>query len=257
MASAYDAAVSSGGRVERGVWVTMGDVGTTRRIAAAGFEWLCLDQQHGLLDRARAAEIMRGLGDGGPEIAVRVAALDAAEIGFALDIGATIVIIPMIEHADDARAAVSASLYPPRGRRSWGPISPLWMRDAPTAAEAHDRTRVWAMIETQGALEHLDEILQVDGLHGVFLGPNDLSLALGTTLDALLADSGPQAPLPRIVAACRRAGLTLGAYGADAARTARLAELGFEFIAVTTDVAIVDSGAALALPGTSPAPSAY
>jgi len=235
----------------------MGDVGTTRRIAAAGFDWLCLDQQHGLLDRARLAEIMRGIGDGPPEIAVRVAALDAAEIGFALDVGATIVIIPMIEHADDARAAVNAGLYPPRGRRSWGPIAPLWMRDAPTAAEANDRTRVWAMIETRGALEQLDEILQVDGLDGVFLGPNDLSLALGTTLDALLADSRSDAPLPRIVAACRRAGLALGAYGADAGRTARLAELGFEFIAVTTDVAIVDAGAALALPGTTTAPSAY
>jgi len=237
--------------------VTMGDVGTTRRIADAGFDWLCLDQQHGLIDRARLAEIVRGIGDGAPEIAVRVAALDAAEIGFALDIGATIVIIPMIEHADDARAAVNAALYPPRGRRSWGPIAPLWMHDAPTAAEAHHRTRVWAMIETRGALDQLDEILQVDGLDGVFLGPNDLSLALGTTLDALLADSGPDAPLPRIVAACRRAGLTLGAYGADAGRTARLAELGFEFIAVTTDVAIVDAGAALALPGTTTAPSAY
>jgi len=235
----------------------MGDVGTTRRIAAAGFDWLCLDQQHGLLDRARLAEIVRGLGDGGTEIAVRVAALNAAEIGFALDIGATIVIIPMIEHADDARAAVNAALYPPRGRRSWGPISPLWMRDAPPAAEAHRRTRVWAMIETRGALDQLDGIIQVDGLDGVFLGPNDLSLALGTTLDALLADSRSDAPLPRIVAACRRAGLALGAYGADAGRTARLAELGFEFIAVTTDVAIVDAGAALALPGTTTAPSAY
>jgi 4-hydroxy-2-oxoheptanedioate aldolase len=235
----------------------MGEVGTTRRIAAAGFDWMCLDQQHGLLDRGRVAEILRGIGDDGPDIAVRVAALDAAAIGYALDVGATIVIIPMIEHADDARAAVNASLYPPRGRRSWGPISPLWMRAAPPAAEAHDRTRVWAMIETRGALEQLDEILQVDGLGGVFLGPNDLSLALGTTLDALLADSGADAPLPRIVAACRRAGLTPGAYAADAERTARLAELGFEYIAVTTDVAIVDSGAALALPGTTPAVGAY
>jgi len=131
------------------------------------------------------------------------------------------------------------------------------MRDAPPAAEAHRRTRVWAMIETRGALDQLDGIIQVDGLDGVFLGPNDLSLALGTTLDALLADSRSDAPLPRIVAACRRAGLALGAYGADAGRTARLAELGFEFIAVTTDVAIVDAGAALALPGTTTAPSAY
>ena len=227
----------------------MGDIGTTRRIAGAGFDWLCLDQQHGLLDRARVAELLRGADDGWPEIAVRVAALNAAEIGFALDVGATIVIIPMIENADDARHAVNASLYPPRGRRSWGPIAPLWMRDAPTAAEAHERTRVWVMIETQGALEQLDEILSVDGLDGVFLGPNDLSLALGTTLDALLADSRPDAPLARIVAACRQAGLRLGAYGADPERTARLAELGFEFIAVTTDVGIVDAGAALALPG--------
>jgi len=250
-------APSSKGRVARGVWVTLGDVGTTRRIAAAGFEWLCLDQQHGLLDRARVADDLRGLGGDGPEIAVRVPELDAAAIGFALDVGATIVIIPMIEHADDARAAVNAALYPPRGRRSWGPISPLWLHDAPTAAEAHDRTRVWAMIETRGALEQLDEIVQVDGLDGVFLGPNDLSLALGTTVDDLLAASGADAPLHRIVAACRRAGLTLGAYGADAARSARLAELGFEYIAVTTDVAIVDSGAALALGGESSAPSVY
>ncbi len=227
-----------------GVWAQTGSAIVVAQLARAGFDWICLDGQHGVYDRATLAACVETATGGASRVVVRVPANDAAAIGYALDLGADAVLVPLVESADDARAAVAASFYPPRGTRSWGPLQPLWGREAPAPAAEPSYPVCWVMVETPGALARLDEILDVPGIGVVFVGPFDLSLALGTTVDELLAAPGDDAPLARVVAAARARGIGLGAFGATRARARRLRALGFEHVVVATDGGLLASAAA-------------
>ncbi|MBB5841960.1 4-hydroxy-2-oxoheptanedioate aldolase [Conyzicola lurida] len=229
----------------RGAWMMLGEPGLTARIAGAGFDWILLDQQHGAIGPDRLVGLARAHDHGACELAVRVPSADPAAIGRALDVGASIVVVPLVQTADEARAIVAAANYPPVGGRSWGPLTPLWGAPTPDAASA--KPRLWPMIETRTALDQLDEILAVEGLDAVFIGPYDLSLALGMTLAELLADD--RGPLATIVAACRKAGVACGAFAGSPANAKRLAKFGFGHLAVTTDLGIIDAGTAFVLPG--------
>ncbi len=235
--------------VRRGIWCHLGEPVATGVAARAGADWLCLDSQHGLFDRAAVAAVLADAREGWPPIAVRVSELDAAEIGYALDVGADWVIVPLIETVEQARRAVEFAYYPPLGRRSMGPIAPLWGRPAPTTAEANGRGRVWIMVETAAGLDVVDDLLAVDGVAGVLVGPNDLALTLGLDQDAMLADLSPESPIARIVAAARAAGVAIGAFAGGQERTAAMVAQGVEWIAVTTDSAALDHGARALLGG--------
>jgi len=237
----------------RGAWMMLGEPGLTGRIASAGFDWILLDQQHGAIGPDRLVELARAHDHSASMLAVRVASDDAHAIGRALDVGATIVVVPMVESAAQAGAIVSAAQYPPRGRRSWGPLTAMWGRSPLLPTESDPR--VWVMVETREALDALSEICAVPELDSVFVGPYDLSLALGTTVQELLDDTDGQ--LARIVSECRDAGISSGAFAGSAAVAERLREIGFDNLAVATDVGIVDAGAAHALPGGDPARSLY
>src|SRR3954469_17119291 len=134
----------------RGIWCLLGECGTATRLAMAGFDWLLLDMQHGAYDRARGVDTLRLSTAAWARPLVRVPALDPAAIGAVLDAGAHGVIVPLFDSAADAQRAVEVALYPPLGGRSWGPLEPLWRRQAPTADEANARTEVWVMVETRG-----------------------------------------------------------------------------------------------------------
>ncbi len=230
--------------LDPGLWGLLGQPDVMRRLAGAGPGWLCLDSQHGLFDRAAIAATLAALPAGGPPVAVRVSQLDDAEIGHALDAGARRVIVPMVETVEQAARAAAAAAYPPHGRRSWGPIAPLHSRAAPAAADA-PLDAVWIMVETAVALEAVEELAAVPGVAGLFVGPFDLALALGTTVDALLA--APDSPLRRIAAAARAAGVVAGAFAGDPDRGASLNALGFGPVAVGSDTGALDLGAATLL----------
>ena len=121
---------------------------------------------------------------------VRVEANHATPIGRALDLGAAGVIVPLVNSADDAAAAVAAARYPPRGIRSYGPLRSD-LRIGPTPAEVDDTVLVLAMIETADGLTNLEEIAATPGLDGVYVGPSDLSIGLGAAYpgDPAIADS--------------------------------------------------------------------
>lgn len=244
-------------RTTSGMWCVLGEIATTARLATAGYDWLLLDAQHGAFDRSRVIESLRLRSEDWAPVLVRVPALDFAAIGAALDAGAQGVMVPMVDSAAEARAAAEAALYPPLGRRSWGPIMPLWGRPAPTSSEANERVEVWVMVETRRALDEVEQIAAVPGVTALFVGPNDLALALGTSREELLADTGDDAPLRRVVEACRRAGVRSGAFGGDPATAARLVAIGFNDVAVTTDAGALDAGAAAMLGAEAPARRAY
>ncbi|HMM95044.1 aldolase/citrate lyase family protein [Phycicoccus sp.] len=229
--------------VSNGIWTSTADVDLLLRLAGSGFDWLVLDAQHGPVDRAALHGAGRALGAASAPFLVRVPAVDAAWIGTALDAGAHGVVVPSVTGAEDAARAALACRYPPLGERSWGPWSPMWGASAPAADVANGVVRCWVMVETVGALDEVERIAATPGVDGLFVGPLDLALALGTSVEALLADDAPDGPLRRVVAAAERQGILVGAFAGNPSAAARLRAHGIGFLAVTTDAALLASGA--------------
>lgn len=227
----------------RGAWILGTDPGNARTIAAAGFDWLLLDQQHGRLGDSETLTLLEAT-EGTVPRWVRVRSLDEGLIGRALDSGAQGVVVPMIESAEQAARAAKASLYPPLGVRSWGPIASGY--STPGKAPHSDMV-CGVMIETATALEQIEAIAATPGIDMLFVGPFDLSLALGMELEELLKAEGADAPLRRIIDAARAAGIRAGAFGGEPKKAAVLTALGFDSVAVSTDTVLIELGAAAAL----------
>ena len=231
----------------RGVWTFTADVDLLRRLARAGFDWVALDAQHGPVDRAALHGIGRTLTDAGAPFVVRVPSVDPVWIGAALDAGAAAVVVPSVEDRADAVRAARASRYPPDGERSWGPFAPVWGGSAPAPAAANATVRCLVMVETAGALADVDAIAATPGVDGLFVGPLDLALALGSSVDALLDDRSEGSPLGRVVAAAGRHGILVAGFAGTPANARRLRAHGIRCLAVTTDLAVVAQGAAALL----------
>jgi 4-hydroxy-2-oxoheptanedioate aldolase len=223
----------------RGVWCSVNNAVMLGVLARSAFDWIALDAQHGEFDRRAVIDAGRVLASGGHAFAVRVSAVNAAEIGWALDAGASTVIVPQVDTADDARIAASAAHYPPAGTRSWGPLAPLWGLEATAASAATPQVAV--MIESAQALANVEAIASTPGVDLLFVGPFDLSLSLGISLDALL--SNETGPLLAIRAAADAAGIGLGAYAGTPERASVLRSRGYDRLAVTTDTAVIAAGA--------------
>jgi len=203
----------------RGAWI-QGTDATTARALATSLDWIAVDQQHGRADDRAMLELLAATAALCTRY-VRVRSLDAGLIGRALDGGADGVIVPQVSSAAEARAALAACHYPPRGSRSWGPLV-----DA-----LPDTVSVGFMIESLDGLAAVAEIAESGG-DFLFVGPYDLALSLETTVDALLDD---ETALVAIHDAAIAAGIGIGAFAGTQARAARFAALGYRQIAVTTD----------------------
>ena len=236
--------MSGFGAESRGVWCQDSSPGMVARLARSGFDWVCLDGQHGVYGRTELLDTARAFPFDAAELVVRVASCDFAGIGAALDVGATTVIVPLIESVTDAERAVAATYYPPRGSRSWGPLVQTWGRPAIGSEQANAQTSCVAMIESAPALDRVEEIARVPGLSQLFIGPNDLSLSLGMTVDELLEDGSA---LARITAAAKANDLTVGAFGGNPAMAERFRSHGISCLVVATDGWLVSRGAEAAL----------
>ena len=230
-----------------GVWCDDTSPGMVARLVRLGFDWVCLDAQHGGYSRTEIIDAARSFPSGLGELVVRVASCDFAAIGAALDAGATAVIVPQIESASQAQRAVAATFYPPAGERSRGPIGRIWGAPMSTTEEANRSTTCAVMIESAKALSHVEEIAAVPGVDQLFVGPNDLSLSLGTTVQALLDDDSETSPLSRIVQVAAEYGRTVGGFAGTPDLAVSFRERGISCIAVATDLWITAEGASSAL----------
>ena len=235
------------GGSSNGVWCDDASPGMVARLARLGFDWVCLDAQHGGYARSEIIDAARSFPAGAADLVVRVSSCDFAAIGAALDAGASAVIVPQIESAAEARRAVAATFYPPVGERSWGQLGRIWGGAALTAEEANSSTTCAVMIESAAALESVDEIAAVDGVDQLFVGPYDLSLTLGTTVPALLDDDSDASPLSRIVQTATAYGRTVGGFAGTPELAERFRERGISCVAVASDLWITAEGARAAL----------
>ena len=235
------------GADSRGLWCNDSSPGTVARLARAGFDWVALDLQHGLYSRTELIEVARCFPFDAAELVVRVASCDFAAIGSALDAGATSVIVPQIAAVAEAERAVAATFYPPLGGRSRGELVRTWGRSESAPEALNARTTCAVMIESAEGLAAVEAIAAVAGLGQLFVGPHDLSLSLGTTVEALLDDDSPGSPLRRIVAAAADHGLTAGVFAGSPAVADRFRAHGITCIVVATDLWIVEQGVVAAL----------
>jgi 4-hydroxy-2-oxoheptanedioate aldolase len=224
-----------------GGWITGPTLIGPEEFARVGYDYVGFDAQHGYLDDADVAGILRRMEHVPIATAVRLPNADAAPIGRVLDAGADAVIIAMIESADEAAAAVAATRYPPAGVRSFGPLRASLGYGS---AALESRVSVFAMIETAAALENLHEICAVDGLAGIYVGPADLALSLG--VDAVGALRHPEVleAIGRIQRAAAEAGLVAGIHASEGKAGRAMAELGFRMITLAAESQALRRGAA-------------
>ena len=152
---------------------------TLRVLAGSDFDFFLIDTQHSQIDITTLYRMLTDLGRS-KEVIVRVPFNETYLVNAAIDAGADGVIVPLTNTPEAVEKAIQAAKYPPRGVRSWGPKGAVNYGGAENyAAVANDEVIVWPQIETLEAVEHLDDILTIDGVDGIMIGPADLGWSMG------------------------------------------------------------------------------
>ncbi|WP_179380405.1 HpcH/HpaI aldolase family protein [Jannaschia marina] len=201
------------GEVTRGLWQNLPGPAVAELAAAAGFDWLCIDGEHGAWD---VADIRARL-IAAPEAVVRVPANEDWLLKQALDLGARTVLVPMVDDAAAAARAVAGCRYPPQGRRGMGAFvarAAMYSLDPGYVNRANAEISVWVQAESRAALADLEAICAVPGVDCVFLGPADLAADMGT--DA--SDPAVHAALEDAIARIAATGTPPGIFAADPER---------------------------------------
>jgi 2-dehydro-3-deoxyglucarate aldolase len=164
-----------------GSWVTLNHFSIVEIMADAGFDWLCIDMEHSVIDYYETEQLIAAIQSKGLVPYVRVGGNNARIIKRVLDAGAEGIIVPMVNSSADARQAVEAVKYPPQGKRGVGlaRAQNYGFGFEIYASAINQKTKVIAQIEHIDAIRHLEEILQVEGIDGTIIGPYDLSGSMG------------------------------------------------------------------------------
>jgi len=233
------------GEVALGTFVAIGHPDITERLSMVGFDWLLLDAEHGPLGLETMQMMMQAMrGDSCVPI-VRVQWNDPVIIKRVLDIGAYGVLIPWVNSREEAEAAVSACMYPPRGIRGCGPRRAALINRPDYITSANDAILVAVQIETATAIKNIDEILAVDGIDTVYIGPTDLSMSMFGVPPKWDEPKYLEA-FDTVLKAAKKAGKPAGMY-ATSDNIEWAIEKGFKFNSVDSDDSFVMRGAITAL----------
>jgi len=206
-------------------------------LSGLGLGWFGVDLQHGSLDARDLPDLVRAADLTSTPVLVRVASHDAAVIGRCLDAGAAGVIVPSVHSAAEATALVGAVRMPPVGQRSSGTA-----RTAHASAAGRPAAILLPMIESAEGLAAVHDIAAVPGIDGLFIGPYDLTLAMGLPPTT---DPAGIAARATVVAAARSRGLLAGAFAGDPALLETFPPL--DLVAVDTDLGMLRQGAQVRL----------
>lgn len=230
-----------------GGWLSIGNSYTAELMASIGFDWICIDQQHGLIDYSDLKVMLPALSSSDTTPIVRVAWNTPAEIMKVLDAGAYGVIVPMINNKEEAMAAVSACRYLPEGSRSFGPIRAALYAGKGYASEANQQIACIVMIETQEAINKLEEIITTPGVDGVYIGPADLALALG--LPPVGDNDIPEHAkmVAHILSVCQKHNVAAGIHTASEKYFQKYLQQGFQFVTLGSDARFMAAAAEKAL----------
>ena len=223
-------------------WLAIPNSFATEVMAHQGWDTLTIDLQHGVVDYQAMVTMLQAISTTPTVPVVRVPWLEPGIIMKSLDAGAYAIICPMVNTREEAQKLVAYTHYAPRGTRSFGPVRALYYGGADYPERANDTIVSFAMIETAQALDKLDDILSVEGLDAIYIGPSDLSLALGCKPQFDDVEPKVAQAIAHILARAKAHGVQAGIHNGrpDVAR-ARIA-MGFSFVTVSADARMLAAG---------------
>jgi len=227
-----------GGCVLNG-WLQMPDPFAAEIMAHQGWDSLCIDTQHGMVDFQTAVTMLQAISTTNVTPLARVPWNDPGPIMKLLDAGAYGIICPMINTRADAERLVATCRYSPVGFRSCGPTRVSFYAGSDYIAKANETVAVFAMIETAQAVENLDEILSTPGLDAIFIGPNDLAMSMGVSGGLIPSDPKVVQAIDNILASCKRHGVKAGVHTGSVANARAMMAKGFDFVTVLSDARIL------------------
>ncbi len=227
------------GKFAIGTTITIGHPDVAEVICHVGFDWVMLDTEHAPMNYAIVQNLMQAMSFPETVPIVRVAWNDLVLIKQALDIGAHGLIIPWVNTKEEALRAVQAVRYPPEGVRGYGPRRAA-LADTEYVATANKEIFLGVQIETQKAVQNIDEILSVEGIDAVLVGPSDLSMSLGVLQK--YDDPKFSSAMQRIVDSAQRHHITAGMLAVDDVK--KRASQGYKLLNVSGDLWLLKDAAA-------------
>lgn len=223
-----------------GGWIAAPSFHGPEEFANAGYDYVGFDVQHGYLDDADVAVLLRRLEHVPIATAVRLPSSDPAPIGRVLDAGADAIVVAMVDTPEQAAAAVAATRYPPDGVRSFGPLRASMGHDT---AALQARVSTFAMIETAAGLAAVEDICAAPGLSGIYVGPADLAISLGVAATEFTTDPTVLDAIARAHRAATAAGVVAAIHAGNGVAGKQLAALGFQMITLATESLTLRRGA--------------
>ncbi len=228
-------------------WLAIPSSFSAETMAHQGWDSLTIDLQHGVADYQIGVTMLQAISTTATMPLARVPWLEPGIIMRMLDAGVMGVICPMINKSEDTERFLEACYYPPVGQRSFGPIRALIYGGDDYAKKANDEIIPFAMIETKQALDNLDEILRVDGLKAIYVGPADLSNSLGCTPKLDQEEKPVVEAIDMIVRKSLEYGVLPGLHNGTPEYAMRMIEKGFRFVTISNDVRIMAGAAEAAV----------
>ena len=235
-----------------GIFVSATSPLVAEAVGRTGLSWVCVDMQHGETNLGTLSPLLTAISATPAMPYARVAVNDFMEIGRALDLGAYGIIVPLVNTAAEAEAAVRAAKYPPRGNRSHGPIRGALYGGADYFAGADQETSLVVMIETREGVEQAEQILAVDGVDGCYIGPSDLSIAYGAGANPGTGEQlepAVEEAIEQVLAAARTTGKFVGMHLFSAAAANRRLAQGIRMIGLGSELRFTIRGITDAIGG--------
>ncbi|KAI0111742.1 Phosphoenolpyruvate/pyruvate domain-containing protein [Daldinia grandis] len=235
-----------------GAWQTLPGQNVSRILARTGLDWVMVDCEHGNMDDAAMHEAVPAIASCGVSPLVRIPDMQGWMIKRALDAGAHGILVPLLRSADEAKRIVSAAKFPPQGQRGLGsPFSMERFSPVPTMTEylqqANESLLTMVQIETQEALDAVEEIAAVPGIDVLFVGPFDLGNNIGhPVLNGVIAPELEQA-IDRILEATNKAGKKCGFFATGGEQAKQYADKGFHMISVALDATLLQASLGVSL----------
>ncbi len=233
-------ALLKAGKPAVGAWMNFPSVVAAEALASLGWDWICVDTEHGAIDLETAQSLFVAIGANGTIPIARVPWNDTISIHRILDAGAYGIVVPMINSAEQAEQAVKAAKYPPEGFRSAGGGRWRYWAGPDYPRYANQEIMVVVMIEHIDAVNRAEEILSVPGVDACFIGPNDLAWSMGLSPHGL----GPRDPrhveaVAKVLAAAKKVGVPAGIHCFSPEDVNARIEAGFQFLACMSDGAFL------------------
>lgn len=221
-----------------GAWLSVPSSVTAEVVGQVGFDYVCIDMQHGLIGYSDAVSILQVLSLGPSTATVRVPWNEPGIIGRVLDAGAMAVIVPMVNTAEQARLAVERGMYAPEGSRSSGPIRVAPVEGPDYTEMANESCAIIPMVETVEAVDNIDGILHTPGIEAIYVGPNDLAVSMGFGRDC--TEPAFHDVLDHIVERCNEHGVVPGIHAAPHTVRERM-ERGYRMLTVNSELTAMRS----------------